>query len=54
MMANDIMEPRHYSAGSIGLERTVLTDREMSELTRPQDSGVKIRGEVSIGVAKDL
>ena len=48
MMAGDIMEPRHYTSGSIGLERKTMTDREMRDLTRDKDNGVKFSGELSL------
>jgi hypothetical protein len=43
MMAGDIMEPRHYTSGSIGFERKTMRD-----LTRDKDNGVKFSGELSL------
>jgi len=54
MMAGDIMQPRHYTSGSMGLERKTMTDREMRELTRDKDSGVKFSGELSVGVGTEF
>ena len=54
MMAGDIMQPRQYSSDSIGLERKTMTDREMRELTRDKDNGIKFSGELSVGVGAEF